>query len=96
MAKQPKTKAQADKEFLDTYGYKREDETKAQAFSRIASRRMGQALDEIEKLESLSDKNNYEFTDDQVTKMLQALQEGCQAVADRFAGKVKGKTAFSV
>lgn len=96
MAKKPVPADEAAAKFEETYGYKQADETKAQAFSRIASRRMGQALDEIKKLETLSDKNNYDFSDDQVTKMMTALQEACQGVADRFAGKVKGKAAFQV
>lgn len=82
--------------FLATYGYKMEDETKAQAFSRIASRRMGQSLTEIRKLETLADKNNYEYTDEQVGKLLGALQQACQSVADRFSGKVKAKESFSI
>lgn len=96
MARQPVPADEAAAKFLETYGYKPEDETKGQAFSRIASRRMGQTLDEIRKLETLADKNNYEYSDDQVKQILGALQEACQAVADRFAGKVKGKVAFQV
>lgn len=96
MARQPKPADVAAEDFKKQYGYYLKDESKAQAFSRIASRRMTQALDEIRKLETLADTNNYEFAPEQVEKMLAALGTACQGVADRFAGKVKGKAGFTV
>lgn len=81
-------------QFKKLWGYFPEDETPSQAFQRIAPRRMGATLEELRKLESLADKANYEYTEAHVEKMLKALQDGCQKVADRFAGKVKGKESF--
>ncbi len=96
MAKEAKEPEVSAEDFKKAYGYYLKDETKAQAFSRIASRRMGQALTEIRKLETLSEKNNYEYTDEQASKILKALQDACQGVADRFAGKVRAKESFQV
>jgi hypothetical protein len=94
--RKPRSPEQRREEFFQRHKYYLEDETKEQAFSRVASNRMTQALDEIRKVGSLSDKNNYTYTDEQVERMMGALQEACQEVADRFAGIVKGKTAFRV
>lgn len=90
------TPEQRSARFAKKYGYKQEDETKAQAFKRHVDRRMSQTLSEIEKLKALTERNNYEYTDEQVEKILGALQAACQELADRFAGKVKGKVSFSV
>lgn len=70
-----------------------ENETKAQAFSRIASRRMGSALDEIRKLETLSTPANYEYTPEQVAKMKSALEAAVNKVFERFANPTQPKAA---
>lgn len=66
---------------------KLEGETKADAFKRIAVRRMNSALDEIAKLAPLSATSSYEYTDDQVAKIIGALNAEVAKVQTAFANK---------
>lgn len=93
--RKPRSPEQRREEFFQRHKYYLEDETKEQAFVRVARSRMTQALDEIRKVGSLADKNNYTYTDEQSAQMMGALQEACQEVADRFAGVVRGKSGFN-
>lgn len=50
------------------------EETKAEKFKRLAVVRMNKALEFIEKLEGLSNKNIYEYTPEQVEKIVGTLR----------------------
>ena len=94
--KTDKTEAEAAAEFLKTYGYKKEDETKEQAFARIAVRRVNNAVAAIRMLEPLANKANYEFTDEQVKKITGALVEATNTVHNVFHGIAKPGGGFSL
>ena len=70
-------------------------ETKAEAFVRLAPRRVDAVIKALNSLEQLSSKN-YEYTPEQVTKMLSAITEKYNEVANAYAGdKIEKKTGFS-
>lgn len=60
-------------------------ESKADAFKRIAVRRMNASLDEMAKLKPLAIKANYDYTDAQVDMILSALQKELDKVKSAFA-----------
>jgi len=74
------------------------DETKAEKFTRIAKLRMGNALYHINNLGKLASPN-YEFTPEQVDKMIAALKIAISEVEDRYDAALnksaaKGKPSF--
>lgn len=64
-----------------------EGETKAQAFSRLGTARINNAIKAIGLLESLANKASYEYTSDQIKTIETALDTAVQNVKDAFAGK---------
>jgi hypothetical protein len=64
------------------------NETKAQAFSRVGTTRINNAIKAVGLLEALANKNTYEYTSDQQKKISDALDAATQRVKDAFAGKV--------
>jgi len=74
------------------------NETKAEKFTRIAKLRMGNALYHINNLGKLASPN-YEFTPEQVDKMIAALKIAISEVEDRYDAALnksaaKGKPTF--
>jgi hypothetical protein len=63
------------------------NETKAQAFSRVGTVRINNAVKAIGLLEALANKNTYEYTSDQQKKIQDALEAATARVTDAFAGK---------
>lgn len=60
-------------------------EAKDVAFKRIAERRVGNALAAIKLIGSLANTNNYEYSEDQVKKILTALESEVVNLQKRFA-----------
>ncbi len=54
----------------------KENETKAEKFIRIGEYRMNKAVDAIGRLENLANRGSYEYTQEQVDVMFQALEGG--------------------
>ena len=52
----------------------KENETKAEKFIRIGEYRMNKAVDAIGRLENLANRSSYEYTQEQVDAMFQALE----------------------
>ena len=52
----------------------KENETKAEKFIRIGEYRMNKAVDAIGRLENLANRSFYEYTQEQVDAMFQALE----------------------
>jgi hypothetical protein len=66
------------------------EETKAQKFERLAVVRMNKVLEFMEKLEGLSNKNIYEYTPEQVEKIVGALRNRTDKLERALnAGKVQ-------
>lgn len=65
----------------------KENETKAEKFIRIGEYRMNKAVDAIGRLENLANRSSYEYTQEQVDAMFQALEGRVVEVKSRFAPK---------
>lgn len=63
------------------------NETKAQAFKRIGTTRINNAIKAIGLMEALANKATYEYTSDQVKAIETALDDSVKRVKDAFAGK---------
>ena len=53
----------------------KDNETKAEKFIRIGEYRMNKAMDAISRLENLANRSSYEYTQEQVDAMFQALED---------------------
>jgi hypothetical protein len=63
------------------------NETKAQAFKRVGTTRINNAIKAVGLLEALANKATYEYTSDQVKTIQDALDNANARVKDAFAGK---------
>ena len=61
----------------------KENETKAEKFIRIGEYRMNKAVDAIGRLENLANRSSYEYTQEQVDAMFQALEGRVAEVKSR-------------
>ncbi len=59
-------------------------ETKAQRFERIAERRVNETLRALRLLGNLADRRNYEYTAEQVSMLLAAIDHEYRALRGRF------------
>lgn len=68
---------------------------KATRFKNVAGRRVQKVLDDLESLSKCANKNTYEYTDDEVKKMLKAINEKVTLLKASFsAGSKSGKQTF--
>ena len=65
----------------------KENETKAEKFIRIGEYRMNKAVDAFGRLENLANRSFYEYTQEQVDAMFQALEGRVVEVKVRFMPK---------
>ena len=67
-------------------------------FVRLASKRVSNALRSIQLIANLSNRSNYDYTEDDVGKILKALSDEIAACRKRFelAQKKQGNTRFSL
>lgn len=65
-------------------------------FVRLATKRVSSALKSIQLISNLSNKSNYDYTDDDVQKIFKALQEEMNACRKKFelAQKRQSNTQF--
>lgn len=67
-------------------------EIKEERFKRIAGRRVQEILDKLRLLGNCSNKGNYYYTDEQVKKIFNAIDDEWRKVKSEFnKGKVKNK-----
>ena len=83
----------------DEIGWEREDdnnpdETKNEKFIRIAESRVTKLLAWIGKLDNLSNRGNYEYTDEQVEQMFSAINEELEEVKSHFLKSGKEDKRF--
>ncbi len=57
---------------------------KSDAFKRLAENRTNEALDAIRKIGNLSNRNNYSFSPDQITRIFTAIRAALDAAEQRF------------
>lgn len=71
-------------------------ETKADAFKRLASARVGKALGMLKNIEHLANRSQYDFTAEQVAKIVGALRSEVDAIASSFDAALKGNSPARV
>ena len=69
-------------------------ESKADAFKRIAARRVNQVMSDLITLGGVFDKNNYDYTPEQAEKAFAAIEGELAKCKARAAGEAKAKTGF--
>jgi hypothetical protein len=70
-------------------------ETKAERFERIAERRVNEALRSLRLLGNLADRRNYEYTEEQVCLLLNAIDQEYKGLRSKFkSGSAAGSTPF--
>lgn len=63
------------------------DEKKHERFCKVAERRVNQILEDMEKLGNCSAKASYDYTEEEVERIIGALEQGITCLRERFAGK---------
>lgn len=81
-------------EVTQTAEYVVKDQDKADAFKRLAGKRVAVILDKFDILANCGNRNQYEYTPEQVERIRSALQTKLDFVMNAFAPKAKhvGKT----
>ena len=69
---------------------------KAAKFVELAEVRTTKALNQIATLRGLGNRNNYEFTEDQVAAILGALRAEVDTLEKAFTGNGPAKTGFKL
>lgn len=74
----------------------KENETRAEKFIRLGEFRMNKAMDAIARLENLSNRSSYEYSQEQVDAMFGALENQIADIKAKFVPKkAENKSAFS-
>lgn len=72
-------------------------ENDREKFVQLAHSRVNKALKDIQLIGNLSNRSNYDYTDDDITKIFRALNEEIAACKKRFDTKKKnGTTKFTL
>lgn len=71
-------------------------ETRHQKFVRLAEQRVNVILDKLRLLGQLSDRRNYEFTDEQISKIFKALDSELKATKSKFANGSNARRRFTL
>lgn len=68
---------------------------KRERFKTVASRRVQKVLDDLESLSKCANKSTYEYTDEEVRKMMKAVNDKVTLLKAAFsAGSKTGKQTF--
>lgn len=74
----------------------KENETRAEKFIRLGEFRMNKAMDAIARLENLSNRSSYEYSQEQVDAMFGALENQIADIKAKFVPKeAENKSTFS-
>ncbi len=65
---------------------------KKERFKKVASKRVQKILDNFESLSKCSNRNNYDYTDEDVNKMLKTIKEQVRNLELCFSDRTKNKT----
>jgi hypothetical protein len=64
-------------------------ETKSEKFQRLATLRANQILEDLRKLGNLSNKNHYEYTEDEVQRIFATIEKAVADAKGRFLGRTR-------
>ena len=73
-----------------------DNESKADKFVRLGEYRVNKVIDAIGRLEKLSNRTNYEYTQEQVEAMFSIMEKRLLEVKGRFAPKKEKEDTFSL
>lgn len=73
-------------------------ESKKERFDRLAEARTNKILEMINLLGNLSNKNNYDYNDDDINKIFKAIEQEVKSTKSKFddAKNKSGKSKFSL
>ena len=72
----------------------RMSETKAEKFARVVPKRVDQALHRIRLIGHCANRSNYEFTPEQVEKMIKALSVAVVELSNKFNSRKRTEPGF--
>lgn len=72
-----------------------DNESRADKFVRLGEYRVNKVIDAIGRLENLSNRSNYEYTQEQVETMFSMMEKRLMEVKGRFAPKQAKDNTFS-
>lgn len=70
------------------------NETKNEKFKRLAKQRGDRALKDINLLGNLSNRNNYEYSDQEVKRLFSILDEELRSANEKFKTRLKREIRF--
>ena len=74
----------------------RNNETKNEKFRRLAESRVNTVLDRLRLLGQLADKKNYDYTDEQVSKIFRAIDSELKDTKSKFQKGSAGRKRFTL
>ena len=74
----------------------RSNETKNEKFRRLAESRVNTVLDRLRLLGQLADKKNYDYTDEQVSKIFRAIDSELKDTKSKFQKGSAGRKRFTL
>lgn len=70
---------------------KKNQTLKKERFKKVAAKRVQKVIDNLESLSKCSNRNNYDYTDEDVNKMLKAFKEQIRNLELCFSNRIKTK-----
>jgi hypothetical protein len=64
-------------------------ENKAEKFERLANLRTNQILEQLRRLGNLSNRNHYDYTEDEVQKIFNTIEEAVSDAKSRFLSRTR-------
>lgn len=71
---------------------KKSNSVRRERFINVAAKRVQKVLDSMESLSKCANKNNYEYTEDDVNKLLKAVKDQMKLLEQSFNERSKTKT----
>ena len=71
---------------------KKNQTLKKERFKKVASKRVQKILDNLESLSKCSNRNNYDYSEEDINKMLRAIKEHVKNLELSFSNRIKNKT----
>ncbi len=69
---------------------------KQQKFKELAEKRVNNAIKQLELIGNLSNKNSYEYTEEEVKKIVNTLKAEVRSIENRFNESMSGRKKFKL